>query len=294
MYEIRTSTRALLCCCCLLTPVVAVVADHSPPPLMRAVSFEMAHPKILSTFWVSEKLDGVRAYWDGHRLLSRAGHLIAAPAWFTAGWPDTPLDGELWGGRQTFERTSGTVRHAIPIDSEWAALRFMTFDLPADPDPFGARLTRLTQLIASENHRWLHCVEQFRVADAKQLQALLLKTERSGGEGLMLHDERAYYMATRTDQLLKVKSSADAEAKVVEYLPGKGKYAGKLGALLVERPDGVRFRIGSGFSATQRAAPPPLGTWITYAYNGTTTNGIPRFARFVRERDVMDMVSDER
>ena len=56
----------------------------------------------LSQYWVSEKYDGVRGYWDGHALWTRQGEPINAPAWFSAGWPATPIEGELWAGRGEF------------------------------------------------------------------------------------------------------------------------------------------------------------------------------------------------
>ena len=46
-------------------------------------------------YLVSEKLDGVRARWDGQRLLTRSGHAIDVPRWFTAGWPRQPMDGGM-------------------------------------------------------------------------------------------------------------------------------------------------------------------------------------------------------
>jgi len=57
-----------------------------------------------------------------------------------------------------------------------------------------------------------------------------------------------------------------------------------LGSLMVETPEGLRFRIGSGFTDPQRRSPPPIGAIITYRYNGKTEKGIPRFARFLRVR----------
>jgi len=181
------------------------------------------------------------------------------------------------------------VRRELAIDREWRALRFMVFDLPGEPAAvFTARLAKLSQLIESTKVASLAHVTQFRVADAKQLQTKLLEVERGGGEGLMLHYQDAVYLPIRTDHLLKVKSFADAEAKVVEHIPGQGKYDGKMGALLVERSDGLRFRIGSGFSDAERSAPPAIGTWVTYAYNGETSAGLPRFARFIRVREATD------
>jgi len=77
---------------------------------------------------------------------------------------------------------------------------------------------------------------------------------------------------------------------VVAHLPGKGKYQGMMGSLLVEIRDADtqqarRFKIGTGFSDAQRADPPAIGTIITYKYFGTTNTGLPRFASFLRVRD---------
>ena len=100
----------------------------------------------------------------------------------------------------------------------------------------------------------------------------------------MLHRRSARYRAGRSDDLMKYKPHEDAEAQVIAHLPGKGKYAGMLGALQVRMPDGRRFRLGTGFTDAQRAAPPPVGVWVTYRYNGYTASGLPRFARFMRIR----------
>ncbi len=261
----------------------AAVAEFDPPPVMRAGVYSGDVP--LADYWVSEKLDGVRGYWDGHKLLTRGGNRVPAPAWFTAGWPAVPLDGELWLGRGEFERASGIVRRQQADDAEWRAMRFMVFDLPAHGGSFDQRLPALQALLAKLAVPWVQPVAQFRVADAEALQARLDAVVAAGGEGLMLHRGSGRYRAARTDDLLKLKPLDDAEARVVEYLPGTGKYEGQLGALLVERPDGLRFRIGTGFSDAQRREPPPLGSWVTYGYSGLTAGGVPRFARFLRLRD---------
>jgi DNA ligase-1 len=84
---------------------------------------------------------------------------------------------------------------------------------------------------------------------------------------------------------LKLKTYEDAEAVVIAHLPGKGKYQGMMGALLVEMPDQRRFKIGTGFSDAQRADPPPIGSTITYKYFGKTSTQLPRFASFLRVRN---------
>jgi DNA ligase-1 len=236
----------------------------------------------LSDYWVSEKYDGIRGYWDGNALVTREGNVIHAPDWFVAGWPSVPLDGELWMGRGAFEALSSAVRDLRPSDRAWRRVRFMVFDLPASPGSFTQRLAALRQLVAEQPSPWLRLVPQIKVADRTALQAELDDVVAGGGEGLMLHRGGSPYRGGRSDDLLKLKPYRDAEAQVVGLVLGHGKYEGMLGALLVQRPDGVRFRLGSGFSDEERRHPPPIGTWVTYRYQGLTDNGVPRFARFMR------------
>lgn len=238
----------------------------------------------VSAYWVSEKLDGVRAYWDGRRLITRGGRLIRAPEWFVAGLPSVPLDGELWAGRGRFEQLSGTVRQIQPDQAAWREVRYMVFDLPAMTAPFGERLRELQRLAGSVPDDHLELVVQERVADAAALNERLRSVVAAGGEGLVLHRDAACYRPGRSADLLKLKPLRDAEARVVGHLPGRGKYQGMLGALLVEDADGRRFRIGTGFTDEQRRHPPPIGSSVTYAFQDYTEAGLPRFARFLRVR----------
>ena len=241
----------------------------------------------LADYWVSEKYDGVRGYWDGHTLRTRGGETVAAPAWFTANWPNTPMDGELWAGRGRFSHAQSTVRQQQPDDAAWREMRFMVFDLPAHGGTFDHRLPALNKLVESLDQPWVQAVPQQRVASDAALQKLLLRTVRAGGEGLMLHRGASMYRAGRSDDLIKVKTHEDAEAKVVAHLPGQGRHAGRLGALVVEMPSGQRFRLGAGLTDAERDHPPPVGSWVTYRFRGTHDSGVPRFASFVRVRDDM-------
>ena len=241
----------------------------------------------LADYWVSEKYDGVRGYWDGHTLRTRGGETVAVPSWFTAGWPDTPMDGELWAGRGRFSHAQSTVRQQQPDDAAWREMRFMVFDLPAHGGTFDQRLPALNKLVESLDQPWVQAVPQQRVASDAALQKLLLRTVRAGGEGLMLHRGASMYRAGRSDDLIKVKTHEDTEAKVVAHLPGQGRHAGRLGALVVEMPSGQRFRLGAGLTDAERDHPPPVGSWVTYRFRGTHDSGVPRFASFVRVRDDM-------
>ncbi len=261
----------------------------TPPPLMLAKTWQPATQATgsMAQFWVSEKYDGVRGYWDGEKLLTRGGEPIMAPAWFTANWPKTPMEGELWAGRGQFAATVSTIRQQTPDDSAWRKLQFMLFDLPAHTGTFNARLTELNAVAAQIGQTWVQAVAQTRVSNQQALQGMLTATVKAGGEGLMLHRGDSLYQARRSDDLLKFKPFDDAEARVVGHVAGKGKYAGKLGALLVELPaaDGQparRFKLGSGLSDAERSNPPAVGATVTYRYRGLTDAGLPRFATFMR------------
>ncbi|WP_346350664.1 DNA ligase [Oceanimonas sp. AH20CE76] len=264
-----------------LTPALSALADA--PPLQLASEYAPHYNP--ADFLVSEKLDGVRAYWNGRELMSRAGNVFAVPGWFIEGFPDTPLDGELWLGRGRFAELSAAVRRFEPQDEEWRRIRFMVFDTPDSKRPFEQRSEQLKQQIASLNVPWLQWVTQQRVSDAAALAALLDEINAQGGEGLMLHHRQALYTAGRNQNLLKLKQFQDAEATVLAYLPGQGKYTGMMGALLVETDDGRRFKLGTGFSDEQRRNPPALGSTVTYRYRGETATGLPRFASFWRVRE---------
>ncbi|NMM28673.1 MAG: DNA ligase [Glaciimonas sp.] len=268
-------------------PMVQAVAaanttDDTAPPVLLAQNFNDAIDP--SAYLVSEKLDGVRALWDGTTLRFRSGRIIPAPDWFIANFPAHPLDGELWMGRRKFDRLSAAVRRDSPRDAEWRQISYQVFEWPQAPGTFSERIAALQVSVARANLGWLQLVPQVRIANRQALQARLQQVVRAGGEGLMLHRADALWQTGRTDALLKLKPQLDAEAKVIAHLPGKGKYQGLCGALLVESPDGQRFRLGSGMSDAQRRAPPPVGSIVTYRYRDRTPNGLPRFASFMRVR----------
>ena len=267
----------------LLMLASAACAAGDPPALLLAETYRGGVD--VSRYLVSEKFDGVRTYWDGRRLLSRRGTEIRAPRWFVDGLPRISLDGELWLGRGRFESLSGLVRRDTPDDAGWREVRYLVFELPQVEGGFAQRAARIREIVAAAGVPWLRAVEQGRVADHRALMRRLADVVGAGGEGLMLHRADAPYSTGRSDALLKVKRWLDAEAAVIAHLPGKGKYAGMLGALRVRTPDGREFDLGSGFTDAQRRDPPALGATVTYRYRELTAKGLPRHASFWRIRD---------
>lgn len=266
------------------TETVAVQASSVLPPALMLAKHWRAGLDPLG-FLVSEKLDGVRAIWDGQALRFRSGRRIEAPDWFVAALPATPLDGELWLGRGSFDRLSGIVRRIAPVDAEWRELRYMIFDLPGVPGPFLERALRVSSLLAAADVPWLQAIEQRRVSDRAILQRELLQIVGDGGEGLVLHRADADWTPGRSDALRKLKPLPDEDARVVAHLPGKGRHAGRMGALLLQMPGGQRFALGTGFTDARRARPPTVGAFVTYRYRDRTPTGLPRFASFLRVRE---------
>ncbi len=295
MHYSRTATSAACLFLLLggaLPPALAGAVDPSNTPdasatatvpaLMLAGLWHVGQDP--SGFLVSEKLDGVRAFWDGQSLRFRSGRAIAAPIWFTAALPKTALDGELWLGRGRFDELSGIVRRVAPVDADWHQVQYMVFDLPGASEPFGERAQRLQAVVVQAKQPWLQALPQQRVADAAALQTLLQTTVKSCGEGLVLHRANALWSPGRSEALLKLKLVPDEDARVVAHLPGKGRNVGKLGALLLELPSGQRFALGTGLTDAQRADPPAIGSVVTYRYRDRTPKGLPRFASFLRVR----------
>lgn len=273
-------------CLALAWPALATASGTATATAVPAVMLAKVYrPGIaLHAYWLSEKYDGLRAVWDGRQLRTRGGETIAAPAWFTAQWPVEALDGELWAGRGRFEETLSTVRRQTPDDEAWRRVRFMVFDMPAHPGTFTERIAAYHAQVQRIGQPWVQAVPQERVASHDELMARLDRMVREGGEGLMLHRGDAPHRALRSDDLLKVKTHEDAEAQVIGHVPGKGRHVGRLGALLVRTPEGLRFKLGAGLSDAQRDDPPAIGSWVTYRFRGLHESGVPRFASFMRVR----------
>ncbi|MDD9155596.1 DNA ligase [Aliivibrio sp. S4TY2] len=264
-----------------------VIALDEPNTATIAISLAMNYesPVDIDAYWLSEKLDGIRAYWSGSELLTRKGHKLHAPDWFTDPLPDHPIDGELWAGRGGFQKVARTVLDSEPDEASWRDIRFMMFDLPNSAGMFPKRYYELSTMIKALDIPHLKLVDQHPISSEEMLFDVLEDISARKGEGVMLRRVDAVYRPGRHDDLIKLKKHQDAEATVIGYTAGKGKYRGMVGALILKMPDGKEFKIGSGLTQALREEPPKLGQQITYRYNGYTDNGIPKFARYLAVRE---------
>lgn len=253
------------------------------PPILLAHPWD--HTVDLTGWWMSEKLDGVRAYWDGTRFLSRLGNQYHAPDWFISGLPrDVILDGELWAGRKKFQRGVSIARRQDKSD-DWRELTYVIFDAPAFDGTFEERLAHVRELVEASGSRFAVWHPHELCTGLDHLRAELARVEQLGGEGLMMRQPSSRYEVGRSWTLRKVKTFHDAEARVVAHVRGTGKHAGRLGSLQCQMPNGTLFNVGTGLSDAERNNPPPVGTIVTYRYQELSTDGVPRFPSYVGVRD---------
>lgn len=233
--------------------------------------------------WVmSEKLDGVRGFWDGKQLLSRQGLPLTPPDYFIKNFPPFAIDGELFSERGKFEEISATVRSASP--KGWYKLKLHVFDVPNAEGDLFARLSVLARYLQENPTPYIQIIEQIPIKDKTHLHAFFTQIQQFGGEGVVVRNPNSPYIHGRSAQILKLKAVNDEECVVIAHHKGRGKYADKLGAITCENARG-RFRIGSGFKDRDRENPPPIGSTVTYKYRGLTNSGKPRFATYWRIRE---------
>jgi DNA ligase-1 len=259
----------------------AAVKKDTAPPILLAHKWEIEHDP--TGWWMSEKLDGIRAYWDGEAFISRLGNRFFAPDWFVEALPADTLDGELWVGRKMFQRTTSIVRSGAASE-EWKSVSYVVFDAPNARGGFEDRIAHAQKVLkqaGAPHARWL---DHARCEGIDHLREELRRVESLGGEGLMLRRPGSPYEIGRSTSLLKVKTFHDAEARVIGHAPGAGKHKGKLGALVCELPGGARFNVGTGLSDAERESPPPIGAVITFRYQELSDDGVPRFPSYVGER----------
>lgn len=238
----------------------------------------------VSGWLMSEKLDGVRAYWNGEQLISRGGQVFSAPLWFIKDFPPFEIDGELWNKRGDFDAISGIVRTQKP-SNEWKQLTYNIFEVPNQKGGLLKRLSILEEYLNKHPNNVIKILQQSPCKDKNHLKTFLKEVEEKGGEGIVVRNPDAPYIAKRTTQALKVKSFQDTECEVRGYNPGKGKYENKVGSLLCQMDNNKMINIGSGLSDSQRENPPKIGTIITFKYQGFTKNELPRFPVFLRIKE---------
>ncbi|WP_345668144.1 DNA ligase [Wohlfahrtiimonas larvae] len=253
-------------------------------PLQHGKYFHEDMKLDLTKYYVSEKLDGFRGYWNGKELRSKTGYPYNPPKWFIENLGDQPLDGELWIDRDEFTQLI-PILNGTENPENWHKVNYMIFDMPNIQKPFGERVEYMKYYIPSLNLSYVKMIPQEKIQSIDELKHKLNQVVAMKGEGLMLHHEDALYGSGRVNHLLKVKQYDEDKGRVIGYKPGKGKYKGMVGALIIELKDGSIVNVGSGLTDEMRKNPPAINEVVAFIYNGLTNHGKPRFPRFKRLRN---------
>ena len=245
----------------------------------------------VSGWYLSEKYDGQRGIWiaDDATMYSRNGNEVLIPKWLKQLLVDSnapDLDGELYMGPGKFEST-GIFRKKKIDEKAWLVVTFLVFDLPSCDQIFSTRLSKLMDVINIINRNWtekrecpVKLVEQVKLKSSGDIQFHFEKIVSSGGEGVILKDPNSYYQNNkRCHTMLKYKKHYDAEAVIIGYKMGNGKYSGMLGAFVAKDCcTGQVFNVSGMNDAVRKSYfdTHPVGTKVTYCYYELTSTGKPR------------------
>jgi DNA ligase len=237
----------------------------------------------IENWLMSEKLDGIRGYWNGENLQTRKGNLIHAPEWFLRNFPPFELDGELWSDRNQFEFIQSVVLDKKPSEN-WRKITYNIFEVPNTDGDFNIRLQKASEWFFTHQNQYVRIIPQIKCENRGHLQRFLKEIELIGGEGVIVKDPLQDYHTGRSSHVLKVKNINDMEGAVIGINPGKGKFENMMGSLTLKLKNGLIFKLGTGFSNKARKNPPKVGSVVTFKYYGFTKKGVPKFASFLRVR----------
>lgn len=258
-------------------------------PVLTAGELFLQKPKTYTgreeiTGWVmSEKLDGIRGYWDGKKLMTRKGLPLFPPPWFIKNFPPFELDGELWSKRGDFEFIQSTVLDKSP-GKTWRDITYNIFEVPNEKGNFSLRLKKARVWFETHENEYIRIIPQIKIKDKSDLDRFLSEIEDKGGEGVIVKDPQMPYHTGKSPHILKVKNFSNMEGVVIGINKGKGKYKNCMGSLSLQLKNKTIFKLGTGFTDKVRKNPPTTGTIITFKYYGFTKNGKPKFASYLRDR----------
>ena len=171
-----------------------------------------------------------------------------------AGPDGAPMDRKTGNGLLTkFQKGTGTADLAKQV-------RAVVWDIV----PLGAFRKGRCSVGYRDRHIMLHPKQVGRIQVApisivnsmEEAQVIYQQKLAEGEEGLVLKDPKGPWEDKRVKHQVKMKAELEADLRITGFLPGSGKYEGKIGSLLVESADGqVKTAVGTGLSDEQRSLP---------------------------------------
>ncbi|WP_233188765.1 DNA ligase [Hydrogenovibrio sp. SC-1] len=172
------------------------------PPAPEMLLLKVYQDQAVTGWLMSEKLDGVRALWDGKQLRFRSGQLILAPEWFLAGLPKFALDGELWTKRNDFENIVSIVRQQQP-DQRWQEITYNIFEVPNQAGGLLQRLSILEGYLQKRDVPYLHIIPEVKIQSDHHFRVEMERLLGLGAEGLVLRQPNQSYVTGRHSSALK-------------------------------------------------------------------------------------------
>jgi DNA ligase 1 len=254
--------------------------------ILSLLAFDVQKPKIysdqnISGWYMSEKLDGIRGYWNGKKFYTKNGNIINIPKKFTKNFPSFALDGELWSRRNDFEFIQSTVLDKTP-STKWEKITYNIFEVPNTKGDFLQRLQKAKDWFSKHPNRNVKIIEQIKCKDEDHLIEYLNSIVTLKGEGIIVKDASKLYHTGRSPYILKVKKFLDMEGLVIGY---NYKKDGSFKSLKIKLKNNITFNLSSGLSEKNKQNPPKKGEIVTFKYYGFTKNNKPKFASFLRVRE---------
>ena len=259
---------------------INAVELHNPSYLYRLSKIKP------QDYYVSEKYDGVRAYWDGSKLYTKNHKVIAVPPLITKNWPKSCLDGELWLGKNQLANTVSIVNKTTNSNvKQWQKIKFMVFDQPCSDKTFADRYNLLKQQFVNIKADNLFLIKQQEFSNIKEIDLFYNNLLKNKAEGIILHKKNSFLAKFDRHDLYKIKPFTEGSAVVLKVINGSKSFAEIMGSLLVkDQKTGMKFKIGIGFTKKERINPPPLNSVIIYKHQGYTKNKKPRLPVFVARK----------
>lgn len=153
----------------------------------------------IKNWYMSEKLDGIRAYWNGKELISKNGNKIHAPDWFIKSFPKFKLDGELWTKRDDFENIQSIVLDKKPSE-DWNKITYNIFEVPNQEGDFLKRLEKLKVWLSFNSNKYIKIIPQYKCKNKNHLDLYLEELLNKKAEGIIIKNPNLDYFTGRSSQ----------------------------------------------------------------------------------------------
>ncbi len=258
------------------TTINKVIPDLIPTwEVQQAYKYEDGMLEEGTEFWLTQKLNGVRATFVDGRLYARSGEeykglesIVATLKTLSSLYNGLVFDGELTliqdnnlnkvSDNEAFRIATGIINS--DSDDKNGKIRFTVFDCLHEKEFYGEKTTNyrerryfldeLALLIGGTVPDVKILPVLYHGTDQYSIDALLNRMVAEDKEGLMLN-LNVPYQRKRHKGILKVKRFFTMDLKIVSVEEGTGKYENQLGAICVDF-SGNTVKVGSGFTDYQR------------------------------------------